>query len=208
MMKEPKGFGDVGKEEEEMMVQRVGRCPSVCIIEEELPEYSDFVRWVGFLAKKKMSNNDASHDCNHLLRVLKNADLILKKSKEMEESVSMDQELVRVAALLHDIVDHKYLAEGQNEEEEIDKILSLVRQKGQKDEVWVEKLKIIITSISFTKCTEGEKKQIEFPEFDIVQDADRLDAIGAIGIGRCFTYGGAHGSSLYDKETPHIDQFC
>lgn len=141
------------------------------------------------LVEKMMSGRDASHDAAHAFRV---RDLALSLAKE--ENLDHNRLLiVELAALLHDIGDYKYtkdlvedttivenfLNEQGLEEGIRETILSIIKGMGFKNEV---------SRISATSS----------PEFGVVQDADRLDAIGAIGIARCFTYGGSKNAPLYD----------
>lgn len=129
---------------------------------------------------------DASHDWQHIERVRNNAWAIL-------ETEQGDPFIVELAVLLHDVSDKKYTKAGQDPETEILEQLKLkVRDK--------ERIQSIIRSVSFNG---GNEKQAASAEAAIVRDADRLDAIGAIGIARTFAYGGAKGRKLYDaSETP------
>ena len=124
---------------------------------------------------------DASHDFQHIERVYANAEAILKTEP------TADREIVLLAVYLHDVSDAKY-ADTKEAEERILNGLGL-------DEVKKQHIREIIASVSFNGGNELEAKTIEAK---IVRDADRLDAIGAIGIARTFAYGGAKGRKLYD----------
>ncbi len=125
---------------------------------------------------------DASHDFTHIERVLKNAEEIMK----VESAV--DSELVRLSVLLHDIEDPKYKTDDNPS------VATLLREIGAGEEL-VNDVQICVASVSFSG---GNTKQLTSLEGAIVRDADRLDAIGAIGIARTFAYGGAKGRRLYD----------
>ena len=124
---------------------------------------------------------DASHDWQHIERVLKNAEIIL----EQEQA---DAFIVELAVLLHDVSDPKYKKPEEDLEQDILDRLAL-------PDVQRQKIQDIIASVSFKG---GNGKPATSIEAKIVQDADRLDAIGAIGIARAFAYGGAKGRKLYD----------
>ncbi len=99
-----------------------------------------------------------------------------------------DSEIVRIAVLLHDVSDKKYTNSKDTENQIIDE-LSVSDEKK-------EHIREIIASVSFNGGNELPANTIEAK---IVRDADRLDAIGAIGIARTFAYGGAKGRKLYDE---------
>ena len=124
---------------------------------------------------------DASHDFQHIERVLQNAESILATEPEA------DHEIVRIAVLLHDVSDKKYSDTKENE----DALLNSLNLSEDKK----LHIKEIIESVSFNGGNEVEAKSIEAK---IVRDADRLDAIGAVGIARTFAFGGAKGRKLYD----------
>lgn len=128
-------------------------------------------------------NFDASHDWQHIERVRQNAKLLLEK----EEA---DAFIIEIALLLHDVSDPKYRKPGEDLESKILESLDLTA--GQR-----EKVKAIIDSVSFKG---GNGVAAESIEAKIVQDADRLDALGAVGIARTFAYGGVKGRKLYDWE--------
>ncbi|AQQ53537.1 HD domain-containing protein [Planococcus lenghuensis] len=126
---------------------------------------------------------DASHDWQHIERVRNNARAILKT----EEG---DPFIVELAVLLHDVSDKKYTRKGEDPETEILEQLDL----SDRDK---ERIRNIIRSVSFNGGNEEKATSIEAA---IVRDADRLDAIGAVGIARTFAYGGAKGRKLYDLD--------
>jgi len=149
------------------------------------------VRRAEELVEREMAGRDASHDAAHALRV---RDLAL--SLAAEEGLSAPARLltVELAALLHDVGDYKYTKNNVEDMSVVEMFLEEVGlEEGQKDEIVS-----IIKGMGFKN--EVSKKSIVDPtlEFAIVQDADRLDAIGAIGIARCFTYGGSKNSALHD----------
>lgn len=131
---------------------------------------------------------DASHDFQHIERVRKNAFEIAASEPKA------DLEIIELAVLLHDVSDPKYAIGGEKQDED-----RIIQQLSLPDEK-VKQLKKIIKSISFNG---GNETMADTIEAQIVRDADRLDAIGAVGIARTFAYGGAKGRKLYDaSETP------
>ena len=140
----------------------------------------DFVR-------NKLKDAEGGHDWFHTLRVFNNSLLISKNEK-------VDELVVALAALLHDIADSKF----HNGDETIGpKIAREFLFNQNVDSVIIEQVIDIIENISFKKSLEN-KTTFKSPELDVVQDADRLDAIGAIGIARCFNYGGFKNRKLFD----------
>lgn len=138
--------------------------------------------------KKELENAEGGHDWFHIERVYKNAILISKTEK-------VDSFIVSLGALLHDIADSKFY----NGDEAIGpkKASDFLNYKKVPKDVIAHVIKII-ENISFKG---GNKKQKFFSnELAVVQDADRLDALGAIGIARCFNYGGYKNRKLYDPE--------
>ena len=138
--------------------------------------------------KKELANAEGGHDWFHIERVYKNAELISKTEK-------VDSFVVSLGALLHDVADSKFY----NGDETIGPKKASVFLVSEKvpDDIITHVIKIIENS-SFKG---GNKKQTFFSnELFVVQDADRLDAIGAIGIARSFNYGGYKNRTLYDPE--------
>ena len=138
-----------------------------------------------------MSRFDMSHDFNHILRVLALAKDILAKEMEMNPWKKLHKQAVILAALLHDVTDKKYAKPGENTEHVIEQLL----QKHGCPPRFVAKVALIVEHVSYSN--EVKRPQLvkailgAHPELAIVQDADRLDAIGAIGIARVFSYGAA-----------------
>lgn len=138
--------------------------------------------------KKTLAGAEAGHDWFHIERVFHTALHINAVEKG-------DGLIVALAALLHDIADSKF----NNGDEEIGpKMAGEFLNSLHLDAAQVIHVQQIIKNLSY-KASLGELT-FESPELDIVQDADRLDAIGAIGIARAFTYGGYKNRVLYDPE--------
>lgn len=136
--------------------------------------------------KQQLQNAEGGHDWFHIERVWKNALLIA-------QSETCDLTVVELGALLHDIADSKF---HDGDETVGPKVARAFLESEQVDEAAILHVIAIIDNISF-KGGNFEKKFSSI-ELDIVQDADRLDAIGAIGIARCFNYGGFKNHTLYD----------
>lgn len=136
--------------------------------------------------QKTLANAEAGHDWFHIERVFKTAQTI----NQQENS---DELVVAFAALLHDIADPKF----NNGDEELgpNMAASFLASIAVDAEV-IAHVKLIIQNMSFKNSFDGTG--FTSKEMQIVQDADRLDAIGAIGIARAFTYGGFKNRVLYD----------
>ena len=139
--------------------------------------------------KQEFSDDSSGHDWWHIYRVWKNAVTICEHEKA-------DMFIVQLAALLHDLDDWKF-------NESVDETPLRAR-------AWLESCHVdipiaetvceIITHISYKGA--GVESKMGSLEGFIVQDADRLDAIGAIGIGRAFAYGGYKNRMIYDPDSP------
>ncbi len=138
--------------------------------------------------KKTLEDAEAGHDFWHILRVL-------KLSEKIAEKEGGDLFVIRLGALLHDIADAKFY----NGDETIGpKIAREFLETQQVDEGTIEHIVKIIENISFKNSFEGQK--FTSKELEIIQDADRLDAIGAIGIARAFVYGGHKNNPIYNPD--------
>ncbi|MEK6917555.1 MAG: HD domain-containing protein [Nanoarchaeota archaeon] len=141
--------------------------------------------------KKTLTNTEKGHDWGHINRVL-----LLSKTIAKKENANLF--VVEMGALLHDIADPKF----QGGDEEIGpKIAKNFLDNINLDSSLTDHIVKIIENISFRKSFDQKFKS---KELDIVQDADRLDAMGAIGITRAFHYGGYKNKKIYDPEIkPH-----
>ncbi|RKF05224.1 uncharacterized protein C8N26_0627 [Tenacibaculum lutimaris] len=138
--------------------------------------------------KETLQGAEGGHDFFHIERVYKNALLIAK-----DENV--DEFVVSLGALLHDIADSKFHNGDETVGPKKARAFLLNQQVPEEVIIHIEK---IITNISFKGG--NFEQRFSSPELDVVQDADRLDAIGAIGIARCFNYGGFKNRELYNPE--------
>ncbi|GER30582.1 metal-dependent phosphohydrolase [Striga asiatica] len=199
-------------------IQRVGR---------ESMGKSEIIARAEELVKSAMGGNDASHDAAHAFRV-RDLALSLAREEGFSSSpdsilifcdccmwissrvvngivviVCLNNVLVEIissltfqvelAALLHDIGDYKYMRDPSE-----GKIVEDFLVNEGVDESIKSQILGIIKGMGFKEEVAGLAGGIQYPEFGVVQDADRLDAIGAIGIARCFTFGGSRNSVLYD----------
>jgi uncharacterized protein len=138
--------------------------------------------------KETLKNAEAGHDWFHIERVFKTAQTI-------NETEKADQLIVALAALLHDIADPKF---NGGDEELGPKVAEDFLKSIAVDQYIIDQVKLIIQHMSFKNSFDEVK--FTSKEMEVVQDADRLDAIGAIGIARAFTYGGFKNRVLYDPE--------
>lgn len=137
--------------------------------------------------KQQLENAEGGHDWFHIERVYKNALLIAQEEDDCDLTV------VKLSALLHDIADSKF----HNGDEQVGPktARTFLESQGVSEEI-IAHVIAIIENISFKGG--NFEKQFHSKELDIVQDADRLDAIGAIGIARTFNYGGFKNRPLYN----------
>jgi len=138
------------------------------------------------LVQKHLLKEGTGHDWWHIERVRSNAKLICRKEKA-------NWFVIDLAILLHDIGDRKVI---KKEEDDYSIAKNYLRRQKVSEEV-VQQVMFIIKNMSFSKSLNKKREETSI-EFYIVQDADRLDAIGAIGIARAFAYGGSKSRPLYD----------
>jgi uncharacterized protein len=144
--------------------------------------------------EKELNNPESGHDMFHAERVRKIAVIIAQREK-----VKCDMYLLELAALLHDVGDWKFFKGSKKDRGE--KIKSILAPYSIEENRF-KLLLAIIDSISFKGA--GVRVAMETVEGRIVQDADRLDALGAIGIARCFGYSGSIGRALYNPNVKPI----
>lgn len=142
--------------------------------------------------RRELDRAEGGHDWFHIQRVFRNT-LLLAREEEV------DLLTVSLAALLHDIADAKF--HGGDEEigpKKAEEFMRGLKIPGKTRDHVVK----IIRHISFKNSLKKRGRKFNSPELQVVQDADRLDAMGAIGIARAFSYGGHAGRKLYDPEIP------
>lgn len=153
---------------------------------------SELVCRVADHIKAKFASESSGHDWHHINRVWKLA-------RQIGAREAANQEVVELAALVHDIADWKFHdgddSVGPREAER------LLREEGASADV-IQQVVDIVATISFKGA--GVTTAMSTLEGKCVQDADRLDAIGAIGIARCFAYGGHAGRLMYDPDEPPV----
>lgn len=140
------------------------------------------------LVKEKLEGTESGHDWFHIERVW-------KLSLHIQEKEGGDKLVIELAALLHDIADPKF----HNGDETIaTKIVTEFLTEQKVNQETIDKVIFIIENMSFKNRNDAPK---DLPlELKIVQDADRLDAIGAIGIARTFNFGGYKNNLMYHPE--------
>ncbi len=153
-------------------------------------EYAVIIDTTVSFVRKTLENAEGGHDWWHIHRVWTNA-------KRIAQTEECDLLVVELGVLLHDIADSKF----HNGDEEIGPAIAGEFLKSiQIDPATIEHVQQIIRHISFKSGF--DKVAFSSKELDIVQDADRLDAMGAIGIARAFSYGGFKGREIYNPEIP------
>ncbi len=149
---------------------------------------SDVIQKTADFIKQEFGNDSSGHDWWHIYRVWKNAISICEREQA-------DLFIVELAALLHDLDDWKFNESSDETPHRAKAWMDSCGVDPQVNQVVCE----IIMHISY-KGAQVENKMKTLEGF-IVQDADRLDAIGAIGIGRAFAYGGYKNRPMYDPDT-------
>ena len=128
--------------------------------------------------------NAGGHDIEHTMRVYRNTLRIA------EEEPGCDVEIAALAAVLHDADDHKLFATENNAN------ARRFLQDNNVPQQTIDRICEVIDSVSYSR---NRGKAPETPEGRVVQDADRLDAMGAVGIARTFAYGGEHGRPMQES---------
>ncbi len=155
-------------------------------------DYQKIINTIKAIVQHEFDEEATGHDWHHIERVYNNACFI--QSKEGGNRI-----IVELAALLHDISDHKFNGGKLNAGGEIAYAILL---KNGCDDATALKVKKIIDSVSFKGAKVND--EIDSLEGQIVQDADRLDAIGAIGIARAFAFGGNRNRPIYEPNSSPI----
>ncbi len=143
----------------------------------------DIIEKIKAYVQGLFAEDSGGHDTTHTLRVYENA-------MKIASSEECDMETVALAALLHDADDHKLF-----DTEDLYNARAFLRSAGISGDK-EEKICRVISEVSFSANRDRAPSSIEAM---IVRDADRLDAMGAIGVARTFAYGGLHGRKLSDS---------
>ncbi|MFC0271700.1 HD domain-containing protein [Metabacillus herbersteinensis] len=146
----------------------------------------EIIKTVENFVSQLLEKEGSGHDWWHIHRV-RNMSLMIAKKE------GADPFIVELSALLHDVIDDKLSDSIKMKPEDVEQLL----EDLQVENVHIKEIIRIITSISFRKRMEVPLKTLEAK---VVQDADRLDAIGAIGIARTFTYAGSKGHLIYEPK--------
>lgn len=136
--------------------------------------------------EEELSQDHSGHNHQHAERVVRNAQKIIQRE-------GGDEKIILTAAWLHDCIDKKLFADVEGQIDKVERFLE--GQRFRREEV--TEVMYIIQNISYNK---GENRPLTSLNAMIVRDADRLDAIGAIGIIRTIEYGAANGRLFYDHE--------
>lgn len=160
-------------------------------------------------AAARMAEYEGSHSFDHVLRV---HGLALRLAKSAGAGV-VDLQVLELGALLHDVFDSKLLARARERMSEDERALSaadllfkcLRENCGVTDDALAARVVAIADGISFSKQKAAGECGHRTLEMDYVQDADRIEALGAIGVGRTFAYGGHSGASMEDTRR-HYDE--
>ena len=139
------------------------------------------------IAKKKLKNNDPAHDFEHIMRVYRNVEKICKTE-------TGNKKLILSAVLLHDIIKSK------TQKNSAEKSAKLAEKILKENHFTSDEIGLVSDAIREHSFSKG--KIPSTPEGKILQDADRLDAIGAIGVARVFSFSGSHNRSFYDPHDP------
>ncbi|KUG07805.1 HD domain-containing protein [Solirubrum puertoriconensis] len=157
-----------------------------------LPAPEELITRTAAFVEEKFASEGSGHDWAHIRRVWLGA-------RAFAKAEGADTLVTELAALLHDIADWKF--HGGDEEAGPRAARAWLASQGASDEL-ITRVEMIIREVSFKGA--GVATPVGTPEAACVQDADRLDAIGAIGVARAFAYGGHKGRALHDPSIPPV----
>jgi len=147
----------------------------------------DQLKLIKEFVTKEMENDTSGHGMDHLIRVTN----LITRISQAEQA---DEFIALAAGWLHDVIDDKLTNHPEQQQMKVWSFLKLIGVSNTQ----VNQIKDIIMNMSFSKSLGGKVIELSL-EGKIVQDADRLDAIGALGIGRAFYYSGHVGEEMYDS---------
>lgn len=170
-------------------------------------ESDPMVAKVATYMRAYMSQYDSSHDFTHIRRVVGLANHLA--DNYLDQNPPLNRTLITLAAFLHDVGDRKYHENKPNSPDAATLITSIATTAGYDQETAAAVAEICL-AVSWSKEVENPDHVAEVlarrPELGIVQDADRLDALGAIGAGRCFSYGAAKTKRGMQGCLEHFDE--
>ena len=146
----------------------------------------NIIKSTKLFVQERLGKEGTGHDWWHIERVLNNSRLINKSEKS-------NQFIVDLAVLLHDVGDRKVIGKDEDDYSIANDFLKNLKVPENE----IRQIMFIIENMSFSKSLNNKKSSAPI-EFFVVQDADRLDALGAIGIARAFAYGGSKHRPLFD----------
>jgi uncharacterized protein len=156
---------------------------------------SQLIAKVTAYVQQYMSHYDGSHDYAHIQRVL----ALTRQIASASTTQGYDALTITLSALLHDVGDKKYLQSGEDASTLVRDVLLRFNAPAE----LARKVQTIVSAVSYSSEVKDpatvKRVLSQYPELAVVQDADRLDALGAVGIGRAFTYGGAAGGKAGGK---------
>jgi uncharacterized protein len=155
-------------------------------------ENDEIIQRTIIYVRHTLKDSERGHDWSHIWRVYRQANLIAAHEPG-------DKLVIRLGALLHDIADSKF-HEG-DETLGPEKAKSFLSSLGLPQDI-IDQVTTLVKDISFHSNLEQEMPKTE--ELKVVQDADRLDALGAIGIARAFHYGGFKNREIYNPDLPPL----
>lgn len=144
------------------------------------------------------STFDTSHDVHHAVSVYKNAVDIAQHDFPL-----MDNKILMYACLLHDVCDHKY--EHSISKEDRNKFIEETLNNKEQSKCVID----VIENISYSQEAKGLRKTLEYPNCvyqDIVSDADKLEALGQVGLDRCIAFTLAKGGKVPDDVIEHCHE--
>lgn len=163
-----------------------------------VPEFTLIRQAVEEFVQKDMAGQDGSHDYAHVERVRSLALEIASKEG------TADMQIVEIGALMHDVKDHKYCKAGEDGQSAVQEFLGSL---GGCSKEFIDSVGEVVGNVSYSKEVKRGGILPMTPELACVQDADRLDAIGAVGIARCFTFGGSRNRSMYGGPESSLEHF-
>lgn len=173
---------------------------------EALRQMDELISQVQSYIYAYMSRFDASHDYSHIIRVYNLARTISAREACLLPPIHYNPNIIALASLLHEVGDKKYLVPGEDGTTMAERILLNCGSSAP----LAKEVQEVVSHVSYSTETKDPSKVQKFitehPELAVVQDADRLEAIGAVGIGRCFAYTAAKAKGNLGEAIIHFQE--